>query len=380
MFSFFLNNVPSTSRPTTGTADSSQPSIAGQGDGRDTFGSPQGNGQISTPSPTPLSQPPPTPSDSVYTPLPPNSIRLLKLHPGHVASPLECDLITVDISQAPIYDALSYVWGLEDSPEPITCNAHQVPVRNNLLLALRHLRPRPPWVSHDTWPESHDLHSSHNAWKGIARNRNEMRPGDGFQQNLVWVDSLCINQANTAEREEQVKLMNRIFARAETVKIWLGPADTAQVAGLPLHTERVPTMENGVLRVSGLFARERPLYQLLQYGTMPLVLAFIAQALRNVKDLVHRNKAYGLLRPSAEEWVTLRRFFANGWFDRVWIVQEIVFARRAVVIVGDWQVEWKALGQAAAWFENHGYSMPANFKFSRTDRRDLMPVAKAAAV
>ncbi|KAL0943563.1 heterokaryon incompatibility protein [Colletotrichum truncatum] len=389
MLSFF-KDTSSTLRPTNTTPDSAHPSIANQDHDQNTDRSPQTAEQARV---EPLPQFSLVPDGPVYTPLPQNSIRLLKLRYGHVTSPVECELTTFAIEEAPTYDALSYVWGLESSSEPIICNGHRMPIRNNLMQALRHLRPLPSWVAHDIWPETHALHSSHNAWKGIARNRNEMPPDDKFQQNFIWVDSLCINQADTAEREEQVKLMDRIFSRAETVKVWLGPADTSQIAVQPLNTERVPNIGNGLLTVSGHFARQRPVYHLLQYGTMPLVLAFIAQAIRNVEgaenylaklrppwDLVHRNKAYGLLSPSADEWTVLRKFLTNSWFDRVWIVQEIVLARRAVVIVGDWQLEWAALGQAAAWFEDHGYGMPANYKFSRVDRNDLLPVAKAAAM
>ncbi|KAF6809796.1 heterokaryon incompatibility protein [Colletotrichum sojae] len=400
MFSTFTNYTESSSQPTASQTDANRASIVGQSQDGSTSGQIPAASTVSTPQPP---EPLPPPDGPVYESLPPNSIRLLKLRPGHVTSPVECELITVSISEAPTYDALSYVWGLDNSPEPISCNGQQMPVRNNLILALRHLRPLPSWVAHDTWPESHALHSSHNAWKCIARNRNELSPDDKFQHNLIWIDSLCINQSDTAEREQQVKLMDRIFSRAETVKVWLGPADTAQVAASgPLNTEPAPTVRGGALSsvgggvlngVGGLLARERPVYHLLQYGNMPLILSFIAQALRNLEggenrlaglrppwDLVHRNKAYGLLRPSADEWLVLRKFLSSSWFDRVWIVQEIVLARRAVVIVGDWQLAWTALGRAAAWFEDHGYAMPTNFKLSRTDMKDFLPVTKAAAV
>jgi hypothetical protein len=38
----------------------------------------------------------------------------------------------------------------------------------------------------------------------------------------IWVDALCINQSDVAERNEHVKMMGDIYAKAEGVKVWLG--------------------------------------------------------------------------------------------------------------------------------------------------------------
>ncbi len=38
---------------------------------------------------------------------------------------------------------------------------------------------------------------------------------------LVWIDQLCIDQANLAERTEQIMLMNKIYSGAQLVFIWL---------------------------------------------------------------------------------------------------------------------------------------------------------------
>ena len=41
-------------------------------------------------------------------------------------------------------------------------------------------------------------------------------------RSLWWVDALCINQADVAERNAQVALMRRIYASAARVQVWLG--------------------------------------------------------------------------------------------------------------------------------------------------------------
>jgi hypothetical protein len=46
--------------------------------------------------------------------------------------------------------------------------------------------------------------------------------GQTLEPIILWADSICINQANVEERNEQVKLMAEIFRRSEEVLIWLG--------------------------------------------------------------------------------------------------------------------------------------------------------------
>ncbi len=41
-------------------------------------------------------------------------------------------------------------------------------------------------------------------------------------RSLWWIDALCINQADVAERNAQVALMRRIYASATRVQVWLG--------------------------------------------------------------------------------------------------------------------------------------------------------------
>ena len=45
---------------------------------------------------------------------------------------------------------------------------------------------------------------------------------DGCQ--MLWVDALCIDQENKAERSQQVQFMSKIYTQATKVIAWLGPA------------------------------------------------------------------------------------------------------------------------------------------------------------
>ncbi|KAK6069997.1 heterokaryon incompatibility protein [Seiridium cupressi] len=321
-------------------------------------------------------------SASIYQPLGNNSLRLLFIKPAHSDEQIECALVTIDqIDEAPEFEAVSYVWGQEKSPIPIICNGVRKTVTQNLANALTKLRPLPNWGSVLTWSKEHRLHSSRNVWRHFARNRNEDQEDKTSLQTAVWIDAICINQEDASERANQVKLMGRIFQRAHTVKIWLRDE----------LSRRGPVPDTSSNSRWTLVQNHNASDHLRYHVDMPIVLSFIAQALRNlqgqpnnlvtlrpINDLQHRNMIYGLPPPSGVEWSILRDFLSNPWFTRVWVVQEVVLARRAVAILGDWHVDWSALGQAASWYTAKGFALPRSLKNPLYSDNDFLPVSDAA--
>jgi hypothetical protein len=114
-------------------------------------------------------------------------IRTVILLPGLPTSPIRCRLETHDLYELLFqYEALSYEWGDSTGEErSIFLNDQEVQVRENLYSALIHLR-----------------------------YSDSMR--------LMWIDALCIDQANTQERNHQVGMMGDINSRAKLVLVWLG--------------------------------------------------------------------------------------------------------------------------------------------------------------
>lgn len=45
----------------------------------------------------------------------------------------------------------------------------------------------------------------------------------------------------------------------------------------------------------------------------------------------------------------LRRLYARPWFSRVWCIQEIVLAKEAVMLWGDFELSWIDVGEIATW-------------------------------
>ena len=131
----------------------------------------------------------------VYSSLPPlrsgtGEIRLIHLHSGKLADPLECALSCTSFGIGPRYEALSYTWrSLHDGQElpsvPLRINGTAVFVLPNLGHALRSLRLED-------------------------------------RERVLWIDFLCINQADTVERGDQVRQMSTIYSRAEQAVVFLG--------------------------------------------------------------------------------------------------------------------------------------------------------------
>jgi len=120
-----------------------------------------------------------------------HEIRLLELFPGERSSTIAARLVHRSLDENPNYDALSYMWGDPTITVPIKVgNDDNFNITVNLEHALRDLR-------------STDC------------------------VRTLLIDAICINQHNTPERNEQVKLMGTIYEKAALVRTWLDLADDA---------------------------------------------------------------------------------------------------------------------------------------------------------
>ena len=88
---------------------------------------------------------------------------------------------------APRYTAVSYTWGNETSSEHIFINGQPFPVRPNL-------------------------------WSCLHLLAQDKKAG----WTHLWVDAICIDQNNNAERTAQVRRMDMIYRNASALSVWLG--------------------------------------------------------------------------------------------------------------------------------------------------------------
>ncbi|KAH6962371.1 heterokaryon incompatibility protein-domain-containing protein [Ilyonectria sp. MPI-CAGE-AT-0026] len=168
------------------------------------------------------------------------------------------------------YVALSYTWGDAARRVPIYLDNSVAQVTENLSVALQHF-------------EQEDL---------------ALR---------IWIDSICINQNDEAEKNHQVGMMAEIFMRASMVLVWLGPEEGGAEEGV----ETLRKMGTEALQTHG------HLQQMPRDPDNPV-------SGRNAEDRVLE-----LMEP---RWFpdgvpcfdprSIQVVLERPWFRRVWVLQE----------------------------------------------------------
>lgn len=115
----------------------------------------------------------------------PRQIRLVTILPDEWGATLNLELEHVDINLILEYEYLSYAWGENECDRSITLNNSSFVVSSTLHIALEHLR-----------------HPS--------------------QERKIWIEAVCINQADIFERNAQVAIMGLIYSNATRVVVWIG--------------------------------------------------------------------------------------------------------------------------------------------------------------
>ena len=188
-------------------------------------------------------------------------IRLLVIEPGSSKDGIRCNIITVNLLDKPEYEALSYTWATEDGDDSLSqtiyCDTHLTTLRvtKNCEAALLRLRRL-----------------------GLRR--------------TVWIDALCIDQNNIAERNYQVSLMEKIYRGASKVLVYL---DVAEWDFKTLFQW---------LRLSDIAWNSST--RLLYSGSDP----------REIETLQ----------------VQVDNFLSLRWFHRVWVIQEVALSRAAHIM------------------------------------------------
>ncbi|KAL8388239.1 hypothetical protein RB595_009368 [Gaeumannomyces hyphopodioides] len=245
-----------------------------------------------------------------YQALPPSDgLRILYLEASNeFASELVGTLSSVPFSARPAYVALSYTWQDRDAkhaaiPLPSSLLASgkpflrlkkdgdgggapgvPLPIGHNLALALLHLRSR-----------------------------------DGPPLPL-WIDQICINQDDIAERASQVALMSFIYQRTRLVVCWLGISDWG-----PLRHEEPDYYYKSFEAIEKMHreARVKGLNASLDIGPSS------SDLIRRQGDRLSLQDPEFYYRP--ERYAVDPR---NPYWQRIWIVQEVCLAPRVAYMEG----------------------------------------------
>lgn len=208
---------------------------------------------------------------------------------------------------------------------------------NEIRCRVRHesLQSPPPYIAISySWGDSRDTTSlklddveipvavSLHGALGAVRQRKE--------SVLVWIDALCINQRDPTERTGQVRLMTEIYNKAKSVSVWLGPeADDSEKA-----TEILK-------QVSALANQPDKLLDFLAF------------------------------KASRQDLGTVVSLFEREYWSRLWVVQEIFYAREVTVYCGSTGLPWGIYKQAALAFNHHSAKVSYLFpSFASARERD----------
>ena len=209
-------------------------------------------------------------------PNPGTQVRLLRFQPGSGNEDISVNIEVFDLDSAPAFNAISYTWGTEPPQHVIRIYDVSVFVRPNCHYAL---------------------------WQ--ARQR--------FPGSRVWLDAICIDQSDLAEKASQVAIMGDVYAKADIVLACIGPADESSdgirtaLTNLDAVVQDLPDEWWDVME----------LQQWQPPQDEPTTWRLMAQ----FNDVCNR-----------------------PYFSRVWIIQELFGGiDRIIILCGSYQLDWDRL-------------------------------------
>ncbi|RTE80930.1 hypothetical protein BHE90_004561 [Fusarium euwallaceae] len=223
----------------------------------------------------------------------PTHIRVLNIHPAAgLDQPIACTVRHVNLDHRPAFEALSYTWGGKENQTSIFLNGQPFMVMENAAAVLRRLR-----VS------------------GRVR--------------TIWMDAICINQRDKAEKECQLPLMTRIYQEAKQVCVWLGELTDGALVGMK-------SINNGRYLSNAMswhgWKAER------KHGGLLLPLSQRFKGGSSMQDSGHRVYEF--------EHGEIRELLNRPWWERVWIMQEAIVAKKIVIMCGDQTATWDRIEAA----------------------------------
>jgi hypothetical protein len=225
-------------------------------------------------------------------------IRILTLtttpnQPESNDSKICCYIEHVSLINPGSYSALSYCWGDPRSTKTISLNGINVEITAKLYAALLQV-------------QSLD-----------ARER--------FVEPIrLWVDAICINQADAEERSSQVRIMRQIYSRAKRVIAFIG--EPCSLSSWSLYT--------------------------------PSSVAYVVK--NQFSDVAPLNQDQPVDAWRANGSKILNMFFNEPYWTRVWVIQEIAVAASITMLYGDIEIPWSDLAGLLKLWKDSPNLVPFN--------------------
>ncbi|KAK4610570.1 Heterokaryon incompatibility protein 6, OR allele [Fulvia fulva] len=191
----------------------------------------------------------------------------------------------------PYFEALSWTWGDPTHSKYITIDGHKVGVSANAEEVLRHV----------CYEQKH---------------------------GRVWLDAVCINQSDLHERGQQVSMMDEIYSRTARVLVWLGQEDE--------------TTEKALRNIDQILAQ----CQKLTNGFQSLEQRLLQE---------YSSRPHSEVPLPQCDWPAILKFYAAPWFFRVWVHQEVMLCKEALVFQGRHSRSWFDISLAAQWLSHSNF-------------------------
>ena len=166
----------------------------------------------------------------------------------------------------------------------------------------------------------------------------------------LWADSLCINQNDQRERNQQVMLMQAIYTQADRVLVWLGDetARTKDVFSLFRDLGRLWVTCKGPQGRSNPFIFESSEQLDILYHPEHLSWATPRGDAKpsgfSEAGLTRGSAAFHL--QDIALWTEADELFLNSYFERAWILQEIAVGKSVFVHCGKQHLSWDVMTTA----------------------------------
>ncbi|KAK3995919.1 heterokaryon incompatibility protein-domain-containing protein [Cladorrhinum sp. PSN332] len=220
-------------------------------------------------------------------------IRLLEIQDVLPDDPsiVQCRLRHIVLDDNPIpFSAISYMWGASGDGGTLKVDGKLITVTES-------------------------------AWEVLDAMRSRSRG------ELFWIDTVCIDQSNTKERNHQVMMMRDIYSSAERVYVWLGRGTKHTLFAMEM-------VSNGNL-----------------VDTITTCRPFLVRQGLQSRSSETRSECMQAIYKLQCLQSGLDEIWRNPYWNRLWIVQEIVLAKEVYVIQGGQKLSWDELRQVAPYRE-----------------------------
>ncbi|KAF7559806.1 hypothetical protein G7046_g4352 [Stylonectria norvegica] len=219
------------------------------------------------------------------------SIRVLVLEPAESdLTQIVCGLEEVTLDSKLNIEAISYSWDDQTPSKHILC---------------RDLHRQDGVDAHP-----HTLQVTANCYSILQHLRQQTTP------RRLWIDGICINQADLDERNAQVAIVAEIYQCAKHVIVWLGEKDEETERAMKFIVDAMELLENASTKYDHLSSVGHAQDTMLEQFSKRNIEDEQAKMAQKFSSLVQLSRG---ISPDP-----IRPLLQRSWFHRMWTVQEVM--------------------------------------------------------